>query len=110
MRIKIAPISFIEENGVESHQYNDVGKKHFDLDLKLNYFAKTEFCNISAIILENNSIGENDISKYFYIFTNPFANIPIKIEHLKSIKTFIQEKADESHISYKWLNPKSPTK
>lgn len=109
MRVKIDPISFIEEKGVERHQYNDVGKKHSDLDLELNYFAKTEFCNISAIILENNSIGEKDISKCFYIFTNPLANVPIEIEHLRSIKTFIQEKADESYIFYKFLNPKSPT-
>lgn len=108
MRVKINPISFIEENGVESHQYNDIGKKHSDLDLELNYFAKAEFRNISAIILENNAIGENDISKYFFIFTNPLANVPIEIKNLKNIKTFIQEKADESHISYKWLNPKSP--
>ena len=108
IRVKINPISFIEENGVESHQYNDIGKKHSDLDLKLNYFAKAEFRNISAIILENNAIGENDISKYFFIFTNPLANVPIEIKNLKNIKTFIQEKADESHISYKWLNPKSP--
>lgn len=32
MRVKINPISFVEENGVESHQYNDIGKKHSDLD------------------------------------------------------------------------------
>ena len=109
MRVKINPISFIEENGVESHQYNDIGKKHSDLDLELNYFAKAEFRNISAIILENNAIGESDISKYFFIFTNPLANVPIEIKNLKNIMTFIQEKVDESHISYKWLNPKSPT-
>lgn len=108
MRVKINPISFVEENGVESHQYNDIGKKHSDLDLELNYFAKADFRNISAIILENNAIGENDISKYFFIFTNPLANVPIEIKNLKNIKTFIQEKADESHISYKWLKPKSP--
>ena len=64
IKIKKNSASFIEEDGIETHQYNDVGKKNWNVELKLNYFGQEDFRNISAIILENNAIGENDIARH----------------------------------------------
>ena len=86
-------MSSVNKKLIELHKFDDKGKKHGNLELQLNYFAQDDFKSISAIIAENNSIKEKIEKKYFTIFLNPIATIPLEIEtqncfqYFKKVKT-----------------------
>lgn len=92
-----------EDEGVETHMYNDKGYKHDHLELDLAYFEKEEYQNISAIILVKNAITENNIENNFIIFTNPLANVPINVERLRAFNVMVQRSKDDNMIRYEIL-------
>ncbi len=73
----------------EFHIYNNVGKKDNTRVLQLDYFSLEEFKNISAIILVNNTIGEDIKKEQFTVFVNPNAAVPLYQERLNCARYFI---------------------
>ena len=97
-----------EESGVETHQFDDIGKKSFVKELQVGYFLQASFKDISAIIVENNSIGEKIENKYFQIFLNPLSSIPLQTDKLKAFIYFQMDEHTDEYIQYKRYYPIDP--
>lgn len=93
---------FLGASGVETRCYNDSGKKTIKKELKLNYFALDEYCDVSAVILINNSIGEKLTDAYFSVFLNPNATVPVPVDALKTLNYLIRTDATEQKETYQW--------
>lgn len=100
----LATNSFVEQNGFQTHIFDERGKKSVDKELSLNYFALDDFRIISAIIMVNNSIGENLNNKYFNIFINPNAINCVDLQKIGNARYFDIYKADNNYLYYKWYN------
>ncbi len=97
--------NFIEEAEIESRAYEDIElKPPRNIELQLNYFSQKEFENISGVILNNNSIGEELNKEYFLFLLNPFARVPIDVSLLKDIKYFQLSENNTHNLIYRWHN------
>lgn len=93
------------ESEIETHQFDDIGQKSFEKELQVGYFSQDSFRDISAIIVENNSIGEKIENKYFRVFLNPLSIVPLQTEKLKAFIYFQMEEYAKEYVQYKWYNP-----
>lgn len=105
MRFNLETNQFIEDTECESRLYEDTGlKPPKNIELQFNYFSQKEFENISGVILNNNSIGEELKKENFCLFLNPFARCPIDVSLLEGITYFQLSEMDEQHLTYCWHN------
>lgn len=105
MRFNLETNQFIEDAECESRLYEDTGlKPPKNIELQFNYFSEKEFENISGVILNNNSIGEELKKEYFCLLLNPFARCPIDASQLEGITYFQLNKTDAQYLTYCWHN------
>ena len=105
MRFNLAANSFVEENGVESHAYEESAvRPPRNVDLPLSYFYNEEFKDISGVIVNNNAISEDLEKDYFCLLLNPFANVPIDKTRLPGIKYFELDNVDNNYATFRWYN------
>ncbi|MFR1564809.1 MAG: hypothetical protein ACLSUT_00005 [Christensenellales bacterium] len=96
---------FVEERGVETYAYEEVGEKPpRNVILPFNLFFKNEYVHISGVIVNNNAISEELEKDCFCLLLNPNASIPINISRLQGIKYFTLSEKDAKYIKYSWLN------
>ena len=105
MRFNLSTNSFVEENGIESHAYEDSAvKPPRNADLPLSYFYSEEFNDISGVIVNNNAISEDLEKEYFCLLLNPFANVSIYKTRLTGIKYFELDNIDANYATFRWYN------
>ena len=105
MRFNLETNQFLEDAECESRLYEDTGlKPPKNIELQFNYFSEKEFENISGVILNNNSIGEELKKEYFCLFLNPFARCPINVSLLDNIRYFQLSEMNAQHFTYCWHN------
>lgn len=106
MRFNLLANSFVEEKGVESHTYEEVGvKPPRNVELQLNLFNEKEFEHISGVIVNNNAISEELQKDYCCLLLNPFAKLPIDETKLNGVKYFLLSAVDQQYVTYRWVNP-----
>lgn len=106
MRFNLLANSFVEEKGVESHTYEEVGvKPPRNVELQLNLFNEKEFEHISGVIVNNNAISEELQKDYCCLLLNPIAKLPIDETKLKGVKYFLLSAVDQQYVTYRWVNP-----
>ena len=105
MRFNLSTNSFVEENGIESHAYEDSAvKPPRNANLPLSYFYSEEFNDISGVIVNNNAISEDLEKEYFCLLLNPFANVSIYKTRLTGIKYFELDNIDANYATFRWYN------
>lgn len=105
IRFNLSTNSFVEENGIESHAYEDSAvKPPRNADLPLSYFYSEEFNDISGVIVNNNAISEDLEKEYFCLLLNPFANVSIDKTRLTGIKYFELDNIDANYATFRWYN------
>lgn len=97
--------AFVEAKGTATHAFEDTDIKPLsNVELHLNYFSQTEFQNISAVILVNNSIGEKLKKDYFNMLLNPYSDTPLNINLLSGISYFALSSVENGYNNYQWYN------
>ena len=66
------------------------------------YFENDDFKDISAVILNHNAFTEDINDKYFEIYLNPNANIPVDIQKVQGFKYFYLKSSREGEKIYAW--------
>ena len=94
--------SFIETPNNQNRVYDNIGKKTFDKNLEFDYFFQNKYKNISAVILICNSLFEKIERKFFKVFLNPFANIPVDKSLLSKFDYFTLVNIDDNIAVYEW--------
>ena len=105
MRFSLTTNTFVEDDGVESHAYEDSAvKPPRNANLPLSYFYSEEFNDISGVIVNNNAISEDLEKEYFCLLLNPFANVSIDKTRLTGIKYFELDNIDANYATFRWYN------
>ena len=103
--------SFISQERIATHCYEDRGRKSKDKELELNFFADDEYNIISAVLVTTNVINEDLENRHVAIFTNPNAKNKLDINKIDNISCFVLDKILDNGIvetfNYKWLNLES---
>ncbi len=89
-----------DEEVLYSHE--PVGLKNYSTELNLVYFLQEEFAYTSAIMLTNNSIGEDLNDNNVFFFVNPLAKTPISKDVIEKFKCFCRDESKEN--LYSWSN------
>ena len=97
--------SFVDEDSIDTRSYEDIGvKPPKNIELPLNYFEREEFSEISGVIINNNSIGEELQKNYCCLLLNNLAKVPINRSLLNGIKYFAFIESDDKYKTYRWFN------
>ncbi len=101
--------SFIPQNGIATHCYEDKGRKSEDKELELNFFSKEEYNIISAVLVTTNVINEDLENQHVAIFVNPNAINKLDTNKIDNIRCLVLEGKLDNGIktTYKWLNVES---
>ena len=103
--------SFISQQGIETHCYEDKGRKSKEKELELNFFADEDYNIISAVLVTTNVINEDLENQHVAIFVNPNATNKLDTNKIDNIRCLVlDEKLDNGIIektTYRWLNVES---
>ncbi len=97
-----------ECSDMRTYMSDNTGKKSDSTLLQLDYFSQEPYRIVSAVIVENNPIGEPLAKDQFCIFINPNAIAPIDTKCLKDLVYFAQENIDGHYVQYQWHNTNLP--